>query len=190
MLPKNRYQEDQILEIALIEVDESEKSVLRQLLELYSYDFSEFEDADVNDHGLYGYKYLDHYWTENTRYPFFIRVNGKLAGFVLISEHTYTVDQSEAKSVTEFFVMRKYRRKGIGKSVAFQVFEKFPGKWEVIQHGHNAPSKLFWEKTIGEYCGGNYRKAPVKTEDWEGQALLFDNSQRFLLEPKEPDPAG
>ena len=164
------------MEIALIEVKESEKSILRQLLELYSYDFSEFDGADVNRNGYYGYRYLDHYWTEDSRHPFFIRVNRKLAGLVLISAYTYKLDQGEAKSVTEFFVMRKYRRKGIGKSAAFQVFDRFPGKWEVIQHGENAPSMLFWEKIIGEYCGGNYRKEPVKTEDWEGQALLFDNT--------------
>ncbi len=43
------------LKIDLIEVKETEKSVLRQLMELYAYDFSEFDDADVNKHGFYGY---------------------------------------------------------------------------------------------------------------------------------------
>ena len=175
------------MDIKLIEVKESEKSVLRQLLELYSYDFSEFDDADVNDYGYFGYTYLDYYWTEDTRHPFFIRVNGTLAGFVLISDYTYKINLGDAKSVSEFFVMRKYRRKGIGKIVAFQVFDKFPGKWEVIQHGDNRPSKIFWEDIIGEYSDGNYCKEKVKTEDWEGQALIFDNSHRFLIEPGEKD---
>ena len=165
------------MEIVLIEVKESEKSVLRQLLELYSYDFSEFDGADINEHGYFGYTYLDHYWTEDPRHPFFIRVSGKLAGFVLISDFSYVLKTSEVRSVTEFFVMRKYRRKGIGKSAAVQVFDKFPGTWEVIQHQNNEPSKIFWEEVISEYTGGNFRKEKAKVEWWEGQALIFNNKK-------------
>jgi predicted acetyltransferase len=33
--------------------------------------------------------------------------------------------------ITEFFVMRKYRRQGIGKRVARELFECSPGRWEV-----------------------------------------------------------
>ena len=33
-------------------------------MELYRYDFSEFDGADVGSHGEYGYRYLDHYWAE------------------------------------------------------------------------------------------------------------------------------
>ena len=167
------------MEIALIEVKESEKSILRQLLELYSYDFSEYDGADVNPSGYYGYRFLDHYWIEDSRHTFFIKVDDKLAGFVLISAYTYKLELGTAKSVSEFFVMRKYRQQGVGKSAAFQVFDRFPGKWEVIQHGDNAPSKRFWEKIICEYSTGKYHKVPVETEYWVGQALIFDNSIRL-----------
>lgn len=37
------------------------KQVLMNLIELYQYDFSEFDKGDLNIHGLYGYRYLDHY---------------------------------------------------------------------------------------------------------------------------------
>jgi hypothetical protein len=33
-----------------------EKPILRNLMELYSYDFSEFDGADIADSGLYGYE--------------------------------------------------------------------------------------------------------------------------------------
>lgn len=166
------------MKVELIEVTESEKSVLRQLMELYAYDFSQFDGADVNEHGWYGYTYFDHYWTDESRHPFFIRVAGKLAGFVLVNEYCYVAKEAGTKSMAEFFVMRKYRRKGVGRSAAVQVFERFPGKWEVIQHGDNQPSKIFWEGVIGAYTQGNYRREKAVTEGWEGQALLFDNSGR------------
>ena len=165
------------MKIELIAVREEEKSVLRQLLELYAYDFSEYDGADVNEHGLYGYTYFDYYWTEATRHPFFIRVDGKLAGFVLVNQYCYVVKEPGTKSIAEFFVMRKYRRKGIGRSVAFQVFDKFPGKWEVIQHGENEPSKIFWELVIRDYTNDNFKVEKMETEWWEGRALIFEHSE-------------
>jgi predicted acetyltransferase len=165
------------MKVEIVQVQVTEKSVLQNLIELYEYDFSEFNDADVNMYGLYGYKYFDCYWTEDTRYPFFIKVDGIYAGFVLINEHCHVLKDPGSKTIAEFFVMKKYRRKGIGKRVAFQAFNKFPGQWEVLQHGENEPSKLFWRKVISEYTNNNYKHEKAKTELWEGQALTFNNSQ-------------
>ena len=44
-----------------------DKTILRHLMELYAYDFSEFDQCDVDAHGLFGYNRLDHYWTEPGR---------------------------------------------------------------------------------------------------------------------------
>lgn len=73
--------------ITIHKVEYEQKSILRNLLELYKYDFSEFDpDDDSNPNGLYEYKYLDHYWTEDGRYPFLIKVDDKLAGFALVRD--------------------------------------------------------------------------------------------------------
>lgn len=42
-------------------VKEEQREILAHLIELYEYDFSEYEDSDVNAYGLYGYSYLDYY---------------------------------------------------------------------------------------------------------------------------------
>jgi predicted acetyltransferase len=173
---------EQAMDIQIVPVERDYKSVLRQLIELYLYDFSEYDDAEVDEHGWYGYDHLDHYWTEKGRHPFFIRVateggDGKLAGFVLVSGHTFVLDDPDAHSISEFFVMRKYRRRGVGRIAATQVFDLFPGPWEVDQHGGNRPSYLFWETVIGDYTGGRYSKQPLANEHLTGQAITFDNSQ-------------
>ena len=54
-----------------------QKPALRQLLELYQYDFSEFTPADVDENGSYGYPYLDHYWVEPNRHPILFKMDGK-----------------------------------------------------------------------------------------------------------------
>ena len=55
------------MQIELIEAQPADKSVLRNLMELYWHDFSEIDGADVNEHGLYEYNRLDSYWTEADR---------------------------------------------------------------------------------------------------------------------------
>jgi len=164
--------------VDIIEVNEDQKSILRQLIELYEYDFSEFTERDVNEYGFYGYKYFDHYWTDENRYPFFVMIDKKYAGFVMINNHCYLLKDDKAKSIAEFFIMRKYRRKGIGKEVATKIFDMFRGDWEVLQHGNNDPSKMFWKRVIEEYTQGNFELLEVETVKWKGQGYIFNNSGR------------
>lgn len=165
------------MNLEIIKVVKVDKSVLRQLMELYLYDFSEYDQADVDEHGLFGYDHLDAYWTEEDRYPYFIRVDGKLAGFVLVSQHTEVVEAGTGYSISEFFVMKKYRQSGIGKAAATEVFERHPGRWEVRQYLPNKPSLVFWEKVIDSYTQGNFTKQTITVDDWEEQVIIFDNSK-------------
>jgi predicted acetyltransferase len=138
------------MDIKLIRVPIEEKSFLRNLLELYRYELSGFDGRDVDIHGIYGYAYLDHYWTEPDRHPFLVRVNGKIAGFVLVRA---TVDQEgeSISNIAEFFILKKYRRQGIGTKVAHQTFDSFAGRWEVSQMANNLPAQAFWRSAIGQY---------------------------------------
>ncbi len=159
------------MDIQLTEAKYADKPVLRQLMELYLYDFSEFIDCDVNEHGSYDYGYLDNYWTEADRYPFLIHVNGKLAGFVLV---WITGEGEERRNlIAEFFVMKKYRHKGVGKTTAWRIFDRFPGVWQVGEVKTNVPAIRFWSKIIDEYSEGNFRK-PANS-DWDGPMQEFES---------------
>ena len=50
--------------------------------------------------------------------------------------------------MAEFFVMRKYRRGGIGNEAARTLFARFPGKWQVRQERANGAATLFWHTAI------------------------------------------
>ena len=63
------------MNIELVAIDVNEKEILRNLLEKYDYEFSQYDQRDVNDLGLYGYDYLDNYWTEEGRHAFFIKLS-------------------------------------------------------------------------------------------------------------------
>jgi predicted acetyltransferase len=115
------------IEVSPASIDD--KPLIQRMMQFYLYDFSEFGKSDLDSHACFGYSYLDHYWEEKGRHPFIVRVDGKLAGFVLVNKHTYL--PGNEWSIAEFFIMRKYRQKGVGKAVAFYIFEQFRGKWEV-----------------------------------------------------------
>lgn len=150
-------------EVQIVPVAYEDKTVLRRLGELYCYDFSEFTGDDLNAHGEYDcLRYLDYYWTQQNRDAFFIKVGGRLAGFVLVrhlnESSPDSLGETTGHSIAEFFVMRKYRRQGIGQNVAWQVFDRFPGRWSVDEVATNLPAIQFWRKVIDAYTGGNYRE--------------------------------
>ena len=160
--------------IEVIRAEKMQKPILRQLMELYSYDFSEYTNENVDEHGLYGYSYLDHYWTEDARHPFFIKVDGCFAGFVLVGAFCkYT--NNKAHSIAEFFVMRKYRKMNIGKSAAKYVFDLFKGEWEVRVLHANKPALPFWHKVIDEYTKGCFTLHLEPISDWDGIGYTFNN---------------
>lgn len=140
----------------LITALKEHKPIVGHLMQLYMYDFSEFVDLDVDEDGLYPeYKNLDDYWTgDANRFPYLVHLNGKHAGFVLVRFIT-DADRSYF-SIAEFFVLKKYRRQGMGKEVAMQVFDLHKGEWEVFQKENNVPAQLFWRNVIDQYTAGNF----------------------------------
>jgi len=144
-----------IMDISIELVKKEEKEILRNLLEKYLYEFSQYDNYDINNLGLYGYSYLDYYWTEKNRFPYFVKVDHKLAGFIMISDYP-DVEIETDYTISEFFIMYKYRRCGIGKYVVKYVLDTYKGKWQLQYHPKNEISQRFWTKTIDEYTKGKY----------------------------------
>lgn len=135
--------------VEVVRADLCDKPVIRRLLELDAHDHSEFDPREINDHGEFGYPYLDHYWTEPNRYPFLIRSGGHIAGFAFVGllpahEDAAGVASAETFSMAEFFVLRAHRRRGIGRRAARDLFRRFPGRWKVRQQPGNEPATSFW----------------------------------------------
>ena len=96
------------VELQRVKLDDME--ILSNLLEKYDYEFSQYDNRDVNKLGLYGYQYLDYYWAEENRWAYFIVVDGNLAGFVMVIDMPEVDDRETDFQISEFFVMYKYRR--------------------------------------------------------------------------------
>ena len=97
----------------------------------------------------------------------------KLVGFVLVSRHAFLPGNEQ--SISEFFIMRKYRRQGVGLKAAHAIFDRFPGKWEVQEIDCNEPAHRFWIKVIDSYTNGHYQEIFMDEERWKGPVQWFDN---------------
>jgi predicted acetyltransferase len=144
------------MNIILKQIDLEEREILSNMLEKYDYEFSQYDNRDVNKLGLFGYKYLDYYWTEESRWAYFIIVDGKLAGFVMVNDLPEAEDRETDFQIAEFFVMYKYRRLGVGKQAFFKVLDMHKGRWQLKVHPKNVTSVHFWTKVVNKYTKGNY----------------------------------
>ena len=133
--------------VELIKVTEDEKQILNNLMEKYLYEFSQWELTDIGEDGLYGYEYLDCYFTEKNRFPYFIKSDGKLAGFVLVSDYPEVEGEKTDFCLSEFFILYKYRRSGVGREAVRQLLDRHHGKWQLKRHPHNTASVFFRDNT-------------------------------------------
>ena len=81
--------------------------------------------------------------------------------------------------MSEFFILRKYRQQGIGRQVAFYIFDLYCGSWEIYQAYTNLIAKKFWKSVIETYTAGNYTETVMEDNGWAGIMRCFDNSNNL-----------
>jgi predicted acetyltransferase len=167
------------MRVELVPVSSSEEPTLSRLMQLYAYDFSEFADMEIGEDALFRVgETVSRCWSDPRRHAFFCRVDGLLAGFVILDERSRLTGDPEVMDVAELFVLRKHRRKGVGYACAAIAFALFSRKWEVRQQARNHAASLFWRKTIQRYTGGLFAETQIDDERWKGPVQAFDGRAR------------
>lgn len=154
------------MEIKLALVDIKDRKALVDLIKDYQKEILKTENPEE-------YKYLDSYWQKPDRYPYFINVDSKVVGFVLVNDHALL--KEGAKNIAEFYIKQEFRKLGIGKLSAKKVFDLFPGKWEVRELEENIPARIFWRNVISEYTNGNYQETTINNNKWNGPVQTFNS---------------
>ncbi len=144
------------------EVKEQDKEVIYNLMQLYIYELSFFEDETTDfkllDSGLYVMsKYVEMYWTSDKRHPYILKCDNELAGFVLAR-----YNEDGKNEIAEFFVLNKYRRSGAGKFMANEMFELYKGPWEVRTLLKNERAQNFWRNVIREFSNNNFEEKLIR----------------------------
>ena len=157
----------------LSEVQEKDKDIIFNLMQLYTYELSFYEDETANfqllDNGLFKLsKYIDLYWTQEERHPYILKCDGQIAGFVL-----ERFNEDGMNEIAEFFVLNKYRKHGAGTFMANEMFKKYKGKWEIRTLLRNKQAQEFWRKVVKSASNGNYEERFIR--DNTRYAFYFEN---------------
>ncbi len=134
-----------------------ERALIEGLFQFYIYDFAEMfggdPEFDVGSDGRFSaHPHIAGYWGDTGRIPFVIRFDGRPAGFILVNRisHSHAVIDH---AVAEFFVMRPFRRRGVGAAAAHTVFTRLPGRWELAIAAVNQGGRRFWPKVVSSAPG-------------------------------------
>ncbi len=148
--------------------------ILANLLEYYIHDMAPWFGIDIGDDGRYGYDMSRHWQADDGVY--LARVDGEPAGFALLSTAGEWLQEPNAFDVEEFFVVRKFRRRGVGKEFISTLWEQQTGIWLIRVLQANLPAVPFWRHAIGAYTAGDYREDQRTVDGQSWYFFWFDNS--------------
>jgi predicted acetyltransferase len=123
--------------------------ILRNLFEHYLHDMSEWFELDTEPDGSYAYD-MSSIWS-NGHSAYLAKVGDSIAGFAIVSSPA-----SLPQDIAEFFVLRKFRRAGVGRQMAAFLWNERSGEWLVRVAEANTPAIPFWRKSISTYSHGSY----------------------------------
>lgn len=164
------------MNVKIVPAQDRDLPVVQNLARFYIYDMSEFMGWPCPESGLFGGcdEFFDD-WTNGQNAPFILRVGDELAGFAGVKR---TEDeQGPEYCIQEFFVLRKFRRQGVGRAAAIGLFDKHRGRWQVQQLAQNRMALVFWRAVIESYTDGAFAETHEQHPEWgEMNTIRFCNA--------------
>ena len=84
------------------------------------------------------------------------RAGRDVAGFSFVTRGSPATTTPRTLDVAEFFVLRGWRRSGVGRRAAPLLWDRLPGPWTVRVSTANRPGLPFWESVVRDYTGGAF----------------------------------
>ena len=122
----------------------SDKATIANLIQLYLYDMTDEGVWPIGEDGRYSYDFLERFW----RHPYLLRSEGALAGFALVVDECPLTGEKPCWFMAEFFVMRGYRRKGVGRQAVAHLLGRHPGRWHVAVMESHQRAEAFWTDAL------------------------------------------
>lgn len=165
------------MEVQLKQIEVESRHILENMFPYYVYDMSEFMGWSPNAEGVYTFNSdsLDNYWSHADHIPYFIYADQELAGFVLVRK--YPTNQN-VFDIEQFFVLRKFKGQGVGKSAFKDVVTRHSGQWQIRVLKENESGLGFWLSAIKNISGVNFNLGLDIDIDLEMHFIRFEtNSQ-------------
>ncbi len=164
--------------VSLVSQGREHEATFQNLIQLYTHDFSGFwadtPKGDVQADGRFADYPLSDFWQRPGSSANLILIGSTIAGFALVNDASHLGDAVGA-NVAEFFVLRKFRGQGVGKSAARAMFHSRPGLWEVAVASRNQAARKFWQRVIASSPQArDVQEIDAQTERWTGPVFRFE----------------
>ena len=131
----------------------ADRRAVAQLWQLYAHDLSEFRDSRPNTQGRFRTGRLPTYFDDPDNAGFVITQDGDLAGFAFVMGVT-----RPPRHIGDFFVVRHFRRHGLGYAAARELLARYPGPWEIGFQVENRGVPEFWRRVATDVAGTHWRE--------------------------------
>jgi predicted acetyltransferase len=134
--------------VELIQTGPEEAELIRNLYQYYAYESSDWEQEDVEGDGRFYIhdEHLARYWQDPQWSANLLLVDGFIAGFLLIEGSE--LPGIDAVELADLFILKRYRRKGIGRAIATQVLCSGTANWLVRFYDQDEVSQAFWRTVL------------------------------------------
>jgi predicted acetyltransferase len=117
-----------------------------------------------------------HWFADPAAHPLVIAQSSRLVGFALVvrdstegmasavGARSRAATRSPSYRMAEFFIARPDRGRGIGRDAARLIFDRFAGRWEIIEYLRNPDAVRFWRRVVATYTQGRFDERVVNGE--------------------------
>ena len=127
--------------IRIIPMTAADAPLLERLGHLYVYDLSDTCPTDPGEDGWFA----ERPGFPDTGQAFRIDADGKIAGFAIVLPDT-------GWFLDDFFILKRWRRHGVGAAAARAIFERHPGAWALTVRAQNGGALVFWRRILEPYA--------------------------------------
>ncbi|MBF8729259.1 GNAT family N-acetyltransferase [Pseudomonas guariconensis] len=136
--------------LQLLQTTADQAELIRNLYQFYAYESSDWEAEDVEVDGRFYIheEHLARYWQSPGWSASVILVDGFIAGFVLIE--CSELPGLAATELADLFILKRYRRQGIGKAIAQQLLCSGTGDWLLRCYAQDPPAVAFCRAVLAD----------------------------------------
>lgn len=146
--------------IELVPATLADWPLIQNMARFYVYDMTRFlgfhEGWELPNDGLYECIDFKKYWQDTHAFPFLIQYKGENVGFAIVDKKGSHADIDF--NMAQFFILNKFKHKGISQYVAKKCFDQFRGTWEVNVISGNEAAYRFWRKTVKDYTNNRFQE--------------------------------
>lgn len=152
-------------------INESNSHIFDELIQDYEDEFSSTSGKKKNQDEKYSVDVdwripnVGYYWKEGS----------KIVGFSIVE----SIDGYS--EIVDFYVIPAFRKKMVGKNMAFAVFNKHLGPWRVRQIPGSDEATKFWRRVISDYTNENFIELQIANPPWGLSVCQQFNNQNSLF---------